>query len=626
MDYFIKKASLITQISLKINPINEMDVKTLFETARKNNLAHYIFTLLRVGCLETYKKDPLFELWNKISKKENSIELEQSEDFWILLINLFLVSIGYKYNRLIFEVGEKDFRKKTLEYLKGISKEWSDFIENIFPNKWDLLSEKEKESILIFFSEFINKYKDELKSFVKTQRYFKLKNYEVMELLIDKRGLYGFKIHFSNGSYAKYERNKEGTDSLNLAPGNGGLSMMIGKREDLTNEWKVDGKRLYELGVDGRYNKIGEWKPIVYPPDGDTSKFQKEALELGGENKDVASIIFYMLCTGYRVIEFAVKSKIKFPMESLTFNEGVYLVEVESSSTESEVIYDGWMELKSATPEKIEEGLQTIQKIITGLSFSFDAPVVWCIKYSLYVRDCGLAAPTEKDLKLYDKVLQEMENDKQLVISSAIDWYQKGVASDNIFNAFICYHIAVEGLAMKLANGELEASNFFGFEKKKEKPEDIKKCIDKYYKDFYEKNPKRFLQDAYFECGKPINRLLKKSFVAVFGEKSREYSEYFKDQSNIIKIRSNIVHKSYSDWNFEGKKVIYKKLPILKEIAKKFILRVSLKYKKTRKSPEWSNEFIISLNTKSPNSTLIVSDLKTLPANDWKIKSEWIIR
>ena len=55
----------------------------------------------------------------------------------------------------------------------------------------------------------------------------------------------------------------------------------------------------------GRYNKLGEWKPIIYP--GKTDTLHKDAMEMS-EDDEVRGTLFYMMCTGYRVIEFAARA------------------------------------------------------------------------------------------------------------------------------------------------------------------------------------------------------------------------------------------------------------------------------------------------------------------------------
>ena len=53
----------------------------------------------------------------------------------------------------------------------------------------------------------------------------------------------GFKLHFSNGSYASYSRGPDGSRPMNIRPDtDGAISFMIGDIEKLEKIWKIDGK------------------------------------------------------------------------------------------------------------------------------------------------------------------------------------------------------------------------------------------------------------------------------------------------------------------------------------------------------------------------------------------------
>lgn len=79
------------------------------------------------------------------------------------------------------------------------------------------------------------------------KKYHKLPHYEVLELLVKNDLLYGFSIHFSNGSKATFEREPRSVIARNiLFDKDGSVNFMIGNRSELTNEWKVNGQVLIE--------------------------------------------------------------------------------------------------------------------------------------------------------------------------------------------------------------------------------------------------------------------------------------------------------------------------------------------------------------------------------------------
>ncbi len=77
------------------------------------------------------------------------------------------------------------------------------------------------------------------------KRFHQWPNYEVLELLsTEDDGLYGFNVHFSNGTKATYMRRKQsGTmGSVNVLFGKGGINFNVGQLETLEKMWKIEGK------------------------------------------------------------------------------------------------------------------------------------------------------------------------------------------------------------------------------------------------------------------------------------------------------------------------------------------------------------------------------------------------
>lgn len=94
-----------------------------------------------------------------------------------------------------------------------------------------------------FFSTLVWLQKKVLEDLTTMPRFHKWPNYEVLELLSDDTGLVGFSVHFSNGNKATYTRKPEGVECINcLFESDGSINFMVGSLDDLTKEWKVDGK------------------------------------------------------------------------------------------------------------------------------------------------------------------------------------------------------------------------------------------------------------------------------------------------------------------------------------------------------------------------------------------------
>jgi hypothetical protein len=74
----------------------------------------------------------------------------------------------------------------------------------------------------------------------RARKYHKWENYEVLELLADDNGVYGFHVHFSNGNKSTFMRTKDGVTQINMRVSNG-VGLMVGMIEQLKPVWKIDG-------------------------------------------------------------------------------------------------------------------------------------------------------------------------------------------------------------------------------------------------------------------------------------------------------------------------------------------------------------------------------------------------
>src|SRR4029453_4981264 len=61
----------------------------------------------------------------------------------------------------------------------------------------------------------------------RAKKYHKWDNYEVLELLTNENGVYGFNFHFSNGKKSTFSRTKDGVTQINMRLG-GGVGFMVG--------------------------------------------------------------------------------------------------------------------------------------------------------------------------------------------------------------------------------------------------------------------------------------------------------------------------------------------------------------------------------------------------------------
>lgn len=595
-------------------------INQLFEEARQRNILEYIFTLLRTNAIESYDKDELLVIKDDLSSsKLTKDQVLNFQAIWHVIGNLKLVNQGQSYKPYLL-FSSKNFVQTILPLTSGKLKH---FLEE------NILKDDENSEWLSLIKAFLDKYYFELASFKESPNFYKLPRFEILETLVDTIvGLYGFKIYFSNGSNAEFTRDEKGTSGINLMLDDTGVGFQVGFIDKMIDEWRIGDKRLCEFGLRGKYNKTGEWKPIVYP--GDFGKLEKEALALSKDER-VQGVVFYMLCTGYRVIEFVAKMSINLPEKHTVLPGKVHLENLTITDTSEPqflngYIYDGWLELEDFSDEAIKDGIGAIQRAMQGLAFAFDNEVRWNLKYTIASHRPGVGAPQTNDVRFLNRIIKETQKTKDPVIDTAVSWYQLGILTQNPLNALLCFHIAIEGLAMKLANGELEASETYGFkpESKESKNKRLTDCFKEYYDKYFTADIKKMIEGVYFEGIGSIKFHLKRALEGVFGDKSSVIDEYFKGKDSIWRIRGELAHGEYSDWHDEKYMMAWRKLAPLQDISKSFLTRVILKVPSGKRSPGWTREHTFALGMDDPRSTLAVSRIDVLPRQDWSIRPEWI--
>lgn len=597
-------------------------IHQLFQDAAKH-VGDYIFTLLRVGGIESYKKEPLAELAEKIKQgKATRQDIESSVDLWSLLTNLCRLQREVHYMPFPFKSDESNYKTAALQL--HVSGSISERIQ-------ELVNEEDPQNELEFVARFLAHYRAALQEFTKENHTVFPMNgrmFEVFEVLADKdAGLNGFKVHFSNDSSAHFVRTATGTDGANVIPSNS-IDFFVGENDKLKPAWRVSGKWLYEVGLEGRYNEPGEWKPLAYP--GKSDVIQQEALDATDDER-IQGVLFYMLATGYPVIEFAAKMPIKLPEAEVMLPGDVNLLLVEQENQLGNLfVYDGWVELKDTSLEGIRLAIEGIQRAMEGVAFAFDKEVRWQLKYSLHNHTRGAANPNKKDMEFLNRIISNSAQEQDLAIDAAINWYNLGNLTQNPLNAFLCFHIAIEGLAAKLAQGKLKASSTFGLNKenKADRKKRVKTLFDEYYVTYYAVGDiEEMIKQSYFVGVVPIKNYLQRALEAVFPEKAKKavLDTYFKKDEGIWDLRGKLVHDVYSDWHPEEFGKVQSKLYELEELAKAFITRVALQIPPDQKRPQWSRRHSLASSMDNPKSTLIVSpDLRMLPRTDWKILPEWI--
>ena len=172
-----------------------------------------------------------------------------------------------------------------------------------------------------------------------------------------------------------------------------------------------------------RYNKLGEWKPIIY--DGDSKVIQAEVNKLSDDSK-VRGILFYAKTTGFNCIEFVMKTNIDLPIKGIiSIDDILHIYKCPTfSDVKESLIYDCWLDLSLPETNVIESELQRIRLAVNRIGIAFRAPIEWCIKYDNNRSLSGKGLVSEEDLNYFTNILIASVNKNDLyLIEYAIDWY-----------------------------------------------------------------------------------------------------------------------------------------------------------------------------------------------------------
>jgi len=641
-------------------------LKELFMQAQLKGGIHYIFTLLRVTSITT-ELDSLLKI--KATIKELNHSCVSDSDFLdkykaIMKINdpLDLIANlincideqGYNINPFL-SLNKGNFPhiiqpniSERIQFLLKMCEEKNhlsiiNVLKEAFPEKLVrlIISEgipynideikylkKVYKKSKIFFNTLIEIQEKRRFDFLKQPKLHKLPRFEVLELISSPDfGLYGFKIHFSNGKFALFERFSNKTNCVNITL-NYPLGLFVGDKDEMRDEWRIGEKRLYEVGLPGRYNKYGEWKPLVYPGNSDT--LQKEAFSFSKDPK-IQGSLFYMMCTGHRVVEFVICSNLNLPIEYSTFGNKLYLYKCSPTDEKgfpvsNMHVYDGWIELDSIDVNSIKNAIDYIDIVASRLAFAFNCSIRWCVKYNMSSMKSGFASPTKQDILFLNKFLKNFPTHEDVIIlDSAIGWFNHGKNSTNIFIQFLCYYIVLESIAITIIGGKGDFGLMFTKKTKDKKKELKTRCIKAKHKELYKSDPIKFIMEAYFDCCGSLKSKTQEIIKLIFGDKHEYFKKLFENEKgeSLYDIRGTLAHGRLSYSDESSRKIVEERIYDIERIAKDLIFRLILRLKPGEKIRYWSGRQALFFSTSDPRSTLVVSDEKIIPNKDWHIRAEW---
>ncbi|MCX6735868.1 MAG: hypothetical protein NTZ13_02190 [Candidatus Parcubacteria bacterium] len=616
------------------NESSKTSIEDLFVSPKDASFYNYVLVLVRPKGVSRFA-DPLWVAYSQFLRSE---KFKLTEDLLIetlsLVFNLSEHKANREYHPFPFGKSLSEGKRVTVALLKKNGQETlAQVIEENFPEEATYGLEA-SAPLSDFLQELTNRYFQARLDFNKTpgRLLYKMPHFEVFEVLKDDTyGLYGFNMYFSNGSHANYERTGERTTGINVLT-DYPINYNVGLIDDLKREWKVGTQRAYEVGISGRYNDWGEWMPLVYPGD-NHQMFLTESERIAGDDHQVAGILFYIMCTGHRIIEFAVKTPIELPNKYFSLGSRMHMYKCEpldqtSHSARDFHIYDGHYELDDLDPKTIRNAIASINVGLNRMAFSYDSSVDWCIKYSIY-KEGGHSkpTPTNEQLDVLNSMLVDFpDTEDAIVLDICIDWFHRGELArrKNVFLAFLSYYIALESVATAIADGDADLGLGYVKETKAERKTRVVSEIQKLHDELYNSDPQKFIERAYFEQVVGLKAKTRKVMELVFGTDHAYVKTLFEKvdgKESIYDLRGELAHGGITLLDSSHQKRIRERLPELAEIVREFVRKIIVK--PGQELPRWTGGSTFSVFPSDPRDMMISSDMRMYERLDWKIKPEW---
>ena len=179
------------------------------------------------------------------------------------LFNGIPPSAKTKWNEII-KLAKESKNLKLIEHIQNV---YNDNVRNAFSHSDYIIADNEFRwteaysgamplvevrdlisNSFIFFSAMLSVHKQWISDLSSLPRYLPMKNFDVLELLKDEGVLNGFKVHFSTGTYAEFQRTNSGVTASNLTPySDGTVGFQVGDLDEQKMCYVVDGIEFHYL-------------------------------------------------------------------------------------------------------------------------------------------------------------------------------------------------------------------------------------------------------------------------------------------------------------------------------------------------------------------------------------------
>jgi hypothetical protein len=644
----------------------EAVLRPLFEAAASHDDVQFIYTLIRVSGESYNTPDPLLVLQSRLDALDSAANDEALLSQYRalatcgapleLLANLLRCARGEPYDMFPFlhlYSGELSHRPKptatemaediTLAAGKDGRPELSTLVSSAYDPELlaadtpggPVRSRADVQAALqacgSFLSALFRLYSAERLKYREWPRFRKLARFYVLELLVDgETGLYGVRVHFPNGESEGLVRRPDST-TCGVAETGPPVRFAMAALTKPPDEWRVGEKLLYQIGLPGRYNELGEWKPISYPGDYEPIRARAEALS---PDPDVQGALFYIMCTSHWVVEFALLAPMELPSAQVTLGERFHLYRCPplqglAEGTRYERVYDGWWDLESIEPDAIRLAISEIGLHVNMMALAYRVSASWQLKYRIRDISRGCTRPSEDGLPALDSMLGNLSRTEDaFVLHAAIDWYNRGTSARNVFAEFLCYYIAMESVAIALHEGKADFGMGYVPARvpRKQRDQQRDECIARKYEELYTTSPTRFVEEAYSQCVVGLAQRVRGAAEHIFSHNHKHVKALFEERDgySLSSMRSAIAHGRLSLRRREHEDLVWGRVGEMSRIAREFLMRLALRLGPEAAVPRWPQSTFIGVGGFDPRGFLVASQ-ELLPNKDWRIRPEWFL-
>lgn len=343
----------------------------------------------------------------------------------------------------------------------------------------------------------------------------------------------------------------------------------------------------------GKYNLWCQRRPLVY-----TDKEQYNRATSFFARRDLSSseqAAFYLHeltgCAGLEFVAFSnaqLRGAIKLyggvvlvpcflePIEGHDVSNSLVQLTIKMKQ-ESRFIYDGWIPIVIWNEHHVRQAIQNIDKALSVFCMEGRVFVDWKPKYPAPGEQRSVYYFEEEhlqDLESVSRTLDELKEDDRTAIYRSLAWLLQGMRLDEPAARFLFSILAIESLATYIEETASAGSPLIALRASNVTDAEREKCIKDTLTQWFNENPRKAIEKAYFDCVTTITQRLKRHLEKVFASDAESYDLLFKqkvDNKTLYDLRHYVAHGNVNALSEAQREQIQKRLWDAERIACRYI-------------------------------------------------------